>query len=232
MPRKTLLATVALLAVCSPGHAQIDEDELGAWYMYMWTAPPRAGSRLGFQGDIQYRNWDKGGDLEQLLLRGGLTWTPTESANTFTLGYARVESGAYGPSSARSHEDRIYQEALLPRRVGERLYLTHRIRFEQRWVETQDFRTRLRYFIGMNYPFNRDTLGAGAVYLSVYNELFVNGERDIGDGRRVDYFDRNRTYAAIGYSRTNTMRFQFGYMYQKTDDIGKGQLQFNVVHTF
>ena len=74
--------------------------------------------------------------------------------------------------------------------------------------------------------------GQGAVYLSLYNELFVNLEQDIGDGRKVDYFDRNRTYVALGYSLTDNIRLQFGYMHQETDDIGKGQLQFNLIHRF
>ncbi len=47
----------------------------GAWYMYFFNAPFE-GSQWGLQGDVQYRNWDLGGDLEQLLIRGGLTWRP------------------------------------------------------------------------------------------------------------------------------------------------------------
>jgi hypothetical protein len=212
-------------------HAQADEDELGAWYMYMWSAPP-AERRFGFQGDVQYRNWDGLGDLEQLLLRGGATWSPGEGRNTYTLGYAHVTSGAYGAGGARTDEHRLYQEALLPRRLGERVYLTHRLRLEQRWVEAQDFRNRFRYFFGLNYPFNRQTLGEGAVYLSFYNELFVNLERHIGDGRTVDAFDRNRAYLALGYGVSSSMRLQLGYMFQKTETIGKGQLQFNLLHSF
>lgn len=50
----------------------------------------------------------------------------------------------------------------------------------------------------MNYPFNQGNLNEGAVYLSLYNELFINLEKSIGNGRYVDHFDRNRSYAAIG----------------------------------
>jgi hypothetical protein len=231
MPRRRIGLLLALSLTCGTSGAQVDEDELGAWYMYMWTSA-RDGSRLGFQGDVQHRNWDMGRDLEQLLVRGGVTWTPQGSSSKLTLGYAYVDSGAYGPSSATTRENRLYQEALIPKRLRQRIYLTHRLRLEQRWVENQDFRTRLRYFIAMNYPFNQNSLGRGAVYLSMYNELFINGERGIGDGRRVDYYDRNRAYAAIGHSVTDSMRLQFGYMFQKTETVGKGQLQLNLVHAF
>jgi hypothetical protein len=60
----------------------------------------------------------------------------------------------------------------------------------------------------------------------------VNLERGIGNGRQVDYFDRNRAYAALGYSLENNMRLQFGYMWQENSNYGKGQLQFNFIHSF
>lgn len=229
-----LLFSLALVlsSASSPVRAQaIDESDTGAWYMYMWNHD-LANSRLGFQGDIQHRNWDLGGDLEQLLIRGGLTWRPESSTAKFTLGYAWIKSGAFGPSSASSYERRLYQEALIPQMLGTKIFLTHRIRLEQRDVDGQDHRNRLRYFIGLNYPLNQRTLGQGAVYLSFYNELFINLERNIGNNLRVDHFDRNRSYAAIGYSLTDHSRLQFGYMHQETENWGKGQLQFNLIHNF
>jgi hypothetical protein len=106
--------------------------------------------------------------------------------------------------------------------VGRKLFLTHRFRFEQRWVDNQNFRARLRYFFGLNVPLNQDTLGAGATYLAFYNELFVNLNQDIGNNRRVDPFDRNRLYLALGYSLRDNLRIQLGYMHQQTDTNGKG----------
>ncbi|MDH3506515.1 MAG: DUF2490 domain-containing protein [Gammaproteobacteria bacterium] len=216
--------------VCGPLWAQVDEDKTGAWYMYFWNVA--AGERkFGLQGDIQHRNWDSGGDLDQLLIRGGLTWQPENGRGLYTLGVAHVTSEPFGPSGDAVREKRLYQEALIPQRVGRRMYLTHRLRFEQRWVDGQDFRLRGRYFFALNVPFNQDTLAAGAHYFSFYNELFVNFNKDIGNGRSVDAFDRNRFYLAYGYSIRDNLRVQFGYMQQETDDIGKGQLQFNVFHS-
>lgn len=232
--RKKLLTsyTFAALLLSSPlALAQIDESETGAWYMYMWNTQLQD-SNFGFQGDIQHRNWDLGGDLEQLLIRGGLTWSPEDSNNTYTLGYANINSGTPGRSDATNREHRLYQEALIPQRLGSRVFLTHRFRLEQREVNGQDRRNRFRYFVAMNYPFNQDSLGKGAVYLSLYNEVFVNLEQNIGNNRSVDNFDRNRSYVALGYSLTNDVRLQFGYMHQETDVWGKGQLQFNLFHRF
>jgi uncharacterized protein DUF2490 len=230
--RLSWLCTLLTLCLSSPASiAQIDEGDTGAWYMYMWNTQLE-NSNFGFQGDIQHRNWDLGGDLEQLLVRGGLTWSPEDSNNTYTLGYAHITSGAFGRSNSKTRENRLYQEALIPQRVGSKVFLTHRFRLEQRKVDGQDYRNRFRYFVALNYPLNQNNLGKGAVYLSLYNELFVNLEQDIGNNRSVDHFDRNRSYAAIGYSLTDDMRLQFGYMHQETDPWGKGQLQFNLFHRF
>jgi hypothetical protein len=227
------LAALALLAVIAPtlAPAQVDEDELGAWYIYVWGANNRGGP-VGFQGDIQHRNWDRGGDLEQLLIRGAVTYKPEDFRGRWAFGLAHITSGAYGDSGAKSREKRMYQELVLPGRLGERIYLTHRFRFEQRWVDGQDFRTRLRYLFGLDFPLNQSTMDPGAVYLSLYNELFVNVNRDIGDNRRVDHFDRNRLYLAIGRALENSRRIQFGYMHQQTNSIGKGQLQFSLIQQF
>ena len=218
-------------AVTAPARAEVDEDQLGAWYMYFFNAKFDE-SQWGVQGDLQYRAWDLGSDMEQLLLRGGVTWRPRSDDVTFTLGYANITSGEFGDSNATTNENRIYQEALLPQKVGSRVLLTHRFRFEQRWVENQDFRTRFRYTLFMSVPFNRTDLKKGAWYMALYNELFINGQRDIGDGRQVELFDRNRFYAGVGHSLTDRTRAQFGYMHQYTDNIAKGQLQFSLHQAF
>jgi hypothetical protein len=229
------LGTLALL-LALPGAAalaeEIDEDQLGGWYMYFFSHQ-QANSPWGFQGDVQYRNWDLAGDLEQLLLRGGVTWQPASADVKLTLGYANITSGEFGSSDDTDTEHRAYQEALLPQRVGKRLLLTHRFRYEQRWVDGQDFRTRFRYALFANVPLNGTDLGAGTWYLALYNELFVNGERDIGDDRRVEHFDRNRLYGALGRSLKDNVRVQLGYMYQTTEaGADKGQLQLSLHHSF
>lgn len=226
------VATILVLIYLPvPAFAQVDEDKVGAWYMYFFNAPFKEG-QWGLQGDVQYRNWNLGGDLEQLLLRGGLTYRPKSADVLLTLGYANITSGEFGDSDGTVKEDRIYQEALLPQKLGTRTYLRHRFRYEQRWVDNQDFRTRFRYALFVDVPLNRDDLKKGAVYLALYNEIFINGQRDIGDGREVDVFDRNRTYAAIGYGVSDKLRLQGGYMYQYGNSLEKGQIQLSIHQAF
>ena len=65
-----------------------------------------------------------------------------------------------------------------------------------------------------------------------YNEIFINGQRDIGNGNSVQYFDRNRTYLGLGYALNDNIRFQLGWMEQTTVNWQKGQLQFSMHHNF
>lgn len=208
-----------------------DEDQLGSWYMYFYNATLGDGP-WGVQGDLQYRAWDQLGDMEQLLLRSGLTYRPEEANILFTLGYANITTGAFGDSYATTGENRIYQEALLPQTLGKRFLITHRFRFEQRWVEGQDLRTRYRYNLFLNVLLNAEKMGQNALYLALYNELFINGQRDIGGGREVQLFDRNRTYLGLGYGLDDSMRIQVGWMQQTTENWAKGQTQLSLHHSF
>ncbi|MEM0993252.1 MAG: DUF2490 domain-containing protein [Bacteroidota bacterium] len=208
-----------------------DEDQLGAWYMYFFTET-FGDSQFGIQGDYQFRFWDFGGDLEQILLRTGLTYTPENANILFTLGYANITTGTFGDSKATVNENRIYQEALIPHQVGNRFYLVHRFRYEQRWVDDQDLRTRYRYNLFLNVPLNKEKMGKGTLNIALYNEIFLNGQLDIGDGRSVQFFDRNRTYLGLGYGITKKMRVQLGWMKQTTVNWSKGQAQISLHHNW
>ncbi|SMG53034.1 Protein of unknown function [Marivirga sericea] len=208
-----------------------DESQLGAWYMYFFNKSFE-NSQFGIQGDYQFRYWNAGSDLEQILLRTGATYKPKNANIMFTLGYANITTGPFGESKENVNESRIYQEALIPHKVGDRFLLTHRMRYEQRWNEGQDFRTRYRYMLFLNVPLNDVELKQKTVYLALYNEVFINGERSIGEDRTVELFDRNRTYLGMGYGLLNNLRMQLGWMLQTTDAWSKGQAQISLHHSF
>ena len=217
--------------ISSSTKAQIDENEIGAWYMYFFNTTFKTSS-WGIQGDIQNRNWNIGGDLEQLLLRGGLTYKPKNTDIKFTLGYGNVTTGAYGSDNSTTQESRIYQEALFSTKITTRFSFTHRFRYEQRFVENQDFRTRYRYNLFLNILLNNTEIDKNTLYLSFYNEIFINGQRDIGEERVVEVFDRNRTYLAIGYVIRKQQKIQVGIMKQTTDNWEKNQIQISLHQTF
>ena len=206
-------------------------DDLGAWYMYFYTTKIKE-SKFGVQGDVQYRNFNALGDLEQLLLRSAFTYNPKNTAVTLALGFAHITSGKIGGSSETTRENRIYQEIILPQKIGERLYLNHRFRYEQRFIERQDFRTRFRYNIAASVPLNKKKIEKNALYVALYNEIFINGEKNIGNNNQVNVFDRNRFYAGFGYAVSNKIRLQLGFMNQSTQSSGKDQLQISLHQNF
>ena len=230
---KKLLLLCSLFIYTSSSLAQnaIDEGGLGAWYMYFFNKKFKD-SPIGLQGDYQFRYWNGGSDLEQILLRTGVTYKPQNANILFTLGYGNITTGTFGDSDATTSESRIYQEALFPQKIGSRFLLTHRIRYEQRWVENQDFRTRYRYNLFLNVPLNNRALIKNTVYLALYNEIFINGQTEIGDGRTVQFFDRNRTYLGVGYNIQDNLRVQMGWMKQTTVNWDKTQGQLSLHHSW
>ncbi len=229
--KKTLIYIAFTLLFNTQLYAQIDQDQLGGWYMYFFDAKFKESS-WGVQGDIQWRNWGVADDLEQLLIRSGITYRPKNAEVKLTLGYGNITTGTFGDSEATVKENRIYQEALFPVKFGKRLYTNHRFRYEQRFVENQDFRTRYRYNLFLNIPLNKAVIEDKTVYLSIYNELFINGERSIGNGNTVEIFDRNRRYYALGYQIKQGMKVQLGTMRQTTNAWAKNQLQLSFHHNF
>lgn len=219
-----LLSICISLFIPKSGNAQLDEEKTGAWYMYFFNTTFKESS-WGVQGDVQYRNWNIVGDLEQLLLRGGITYKPKKADIKLTLGYGNITTGSYGSDNSTSTESRIYQEALFPVQFGNRFHTNHRFRYEQRFVENQDFRTRYRYNLFLNIPLNKTAMDDKTLYLALYNELFINGQRKIGNGNTVEIFDRNRFYLAMGYMIKKGLKIQFGVMRQTTDNWSKNQLQ-------
>ena len=230
MKKNIIMNLLIIFGLALKSQAQINEDKLGAWYMYFYNTSFNKG-QWGVQGDIQNRNFNSFGDLEQLLLRSGLTYKPQNTNIKFTLGYGHITTGTYGDTESTTHESRIYQEALYPVKFGKRFFTNHRFRYEQRFIENQDFRTRYRYNLFLNIPLNRDIMDKNTLYLAFYNELFINGERNIGNNKKVEFFDRNRLYTALGYFIKKQLKVQLGMMTQLTNSIEKNQLQISIHQT-
>lgn len=230
---KYLLIIIVITGALMPqrGYAEIDRGQLGAWYMYFWNYEFED-SPWGIEGDFQHRNWGIVDDFEQRIIRGGVTYKPVGWDLKFTLGYAHFLTGDFGASDETTGENRIYQQMVYPHKVGGRFYLLHRFRYEQRDVDEQDFRTRFRYNLFLNIPLNSTKIEAGTVYLALYNEIFLNGQKNIGKGKSVDIFDRDWAYGGLGYAFSKQFKVQFGYMHEIANTFDKGQLQFSIHHKF
>ncbi|RLJ33108.1 intein [Chryseobacterium sp. 7] len=190
------------------------KNDLGAWYMYFGNN--KISKKLNWHNEIQYRNFDAVGDLEQLLIRTGIGYDLTENNNNVLLGYGFILSQPYVNGEKKENiEHRIFQQYITKQRFG-RFYLQHRYRLEERFLQ-DDFRMRFRYMLGLNIPITQKEMLPKTLYASVYNEIFLHFDSPV--------FDRNRVYGALGYVINKNMRIEAGYMNQIQENRNRGQIQ-------
>ena len=186
-----------------PNLVTAQESDLGNWVLLFGNK--KFNDKINWHHEVQYRNYNVAGDLEQLLLRTGIGFNVADNTNLL-LGYGFIRSENYVGTDDKAivNEHRIFQQAITKQSAG-KLRLQHRYRFEQRFVE-DDFKLRLRYFLGLAYPLWKKEEMPNELYLSAYNEIFLNTTSNV--------FDRNRLYGGLGYRLNNRLRFELGYMNQ------------------
>ena len=212
---KQAVLIIVLLVFFKPINTNAQDSDLGNWLIYIGNKKLNNGWNI--HNEVQYRNYNAIGDLEQLLLRTGIGYNLTENNNNILLGYGYILSENYiGETDEKVsvNEHRIFQQFTTKQKIG-KVGLSHRYRFEQRFVE-DDFRMRLRYFLGINIPLQYKEDGKNPLYLSAYNEIFLNTESSV--------FDRNRVYGGLGYKFSNALRMELGYMNQFFENSGRDQI--------
>ena len=71
--------------------------------------------------------------------------------------------------------------------------------------------------MNLNIPIIKKTLDKNAIYLSAYNEIFVNTEKPL--------YDRNRVYAALGFVINKNFKVEAGFMSQILEQSNRNQFQ-------
>lgn len=171
--------------------------------------------KIGWHSEIQWRRNDLLAKSQQLLLRTGVDVYSTKNYR-MTFGYAFIQTYPYGDFAVASAfpEHRIWEQLLTSQTLG-KLKLSHRYRLEQRMLgnaangkfSNGRYENRMRYMAKATINI---TQGQKPVYLAVYDEIFLNF------GRQVAYniFDQNRLYGAIGFTLSQELKLEAGYLYQ------------------
>ena len=192
------------------------KSNTGNWLIYFGNQ--KISKKLNWWNEVQSRNYNVVGDVQQILLRTGIGYNLTENNNNILLGYAFIHSQNYLPNKIDKvavNEHRIYQQFTTKQNFGS-LFLQHRYRIEERFLPT-DFKLRFRYFLSANIPLNSKKFDKNTFYASAYNEIFINSKTAV--------FDRNRIYGGIGYVINKNLKIETGYMSQVLEKSNRGQFQ-------
>ncbi len=210
--KPAILALLLFISIFS--YAQ--KSDTGNWFIYFGNQS--INKKWNWWNEVQYRNYNFAGDLQQLLIRTGVGYNLTENNNNVLMGYGFIHSQNYLPNEvdkSKNNEHRIYQQFITKQNFG-RIFLQHRYRIEERFLP-DDFKMRFRYFLSLNVPLNHNSMISKTVYASAYNELFLNAESPV--------FDRDRLYGALGYVLDKNFRMELGFMAQILETGTRGQFQ-------
>ena len=210
------LCLLGVLFLTANSNAQ--DSEVGNWFLYFGNQ--KINDRWNFHNEVQYRNYNFAGDLEQLLVRTGIGYNLTENNNNVLLGYGFIRTEPYIPLTDEKlviNEHRIFEQFITKQQFG-RVNIQHRYRFEQRFIE-DNFKMRVRYFLSLNVPINKKTMDKNAIYASAYNEIFINTEAE------PNFFDRDRIYGGLGYCFNKSLKMEVGVMSQILTNSSRTQFQ-------
>ena len=205
-----------LLLLFAAATISAQKSDTGNWFAYLGNQ--KINNRLNWHNEVQYRNFNFAGDLEQLLIRTGLGYNLSENNNNVLLGYAYIHSEPYiagTEEKLRTDEHRIFQQFITKQQFGS-VYIQHRYRFEQRFIE-EDFKMRLRYSLSLNVPLNKKLIEKNAVYASLSNEIFINTQQN--------HYDRDRIYGGVGYCLSKYIKVEAGVMSQLLPGTSRTQFQ-------
>lgn len=215
------IALVIGIPVVSWSQARQQVVQQHGWYMLFGNH--RIDQHWGLHTEYQFRRHGLIEEWQQSLLRVGIDYH-IDPHFTLTAGYGWIVTFPYGeqPIITTLHENRLWQQAVLRQNSG-RVRFNHRLRFEQRWVEHYDrlpdgslaytgrnYSDRFRYRFLVDLPLNKAVFEKNTLFVSVYNEFFVNYGRNL----KLNRFDQNRLYAAMGYQFSPNGNVQLGYMQQ------------------
>jgi uncharacterized protein DUF2490 len=216
---ETLVSFIFLILFLIPNFGFAQQDKFGNWIMYFGTF--KVGEKLSIHTEFQFRNHTFiPNNTEQLLPRVGLNYHLSDKA-IVTAGYAFIPSYVFESEqkSPEFKEHRIWQQFIIRNQIG-RVQFDHRYRIEQRWIN-QIYKNRFRYRLMLFIPLNKSVIEKGSVFLTLYDEIFINSEKT--------FFDRNRLYGALSYQISKNTSIQSGVLHQQVSAYGKLYFQLALV---
>lgn len=144
----------------------------------------------------------------QTYFQTGVNYKFLPSLN-FTLGHIYQRNNPMDVDFTNEH--RIFEQVTYTHNIDEKK-ITHRIRYEQRFIderEEHEFKTRLRYQIGMSLPLQGRELDPNEWYFNCYNEFYFSTT-----GERYAFYSDDWAYAGFGYQTREWGKLEAGPLAQ------------------
>lgn len=197
----------------------VDPNQGGYWIAYI--GDNKLNKHIGIHSEVQLRNYFIKETVESLILRTGLNIYIKPYAMA-TAGYAYVYSNPSEDyiNASRISEHRTWQQLIL-RQKSHAIFMEHRYRLEQRFLENQTTGTsridhRIRYRFQTLLPLYSLSPHLRHFFVALNDEIMINFRNTPSM-----LFDRNRFFAGIGFQVSPKLNFQLGYMNQFAQVTGK-----------
>lgn len=209
-------AAVAAAPLSAQAGRWTTEQQTASWYGAFVDHAVTERTALWFDG--QWRRMGLMNEPQQLLLRPGVQRTIAPGVRV-AAGYAYIATAPYGktPLAAPLREHRTWQQLALAHRAGA-LSITHRYRWEQRWLASVEnaegdvgpfgYQHRARYMVRAQSNLPRLQLGDRPLLGFVWNEVLV----PIGHGDATVRLTQNRLGGGVGIPLDARQRIEVGYM--------------------
>ncbi|WKZ58352.1 MAG: DUF2490 domain-containing protein [Cyclobacteriaceae bacterium] len=177
----------------------------------------RIKERLYYYGEYHLRRKEFIDQMGQIYLRFGLSHIVNKN---FEITGGIVTPFYWSANPEQPNTDKVvpqfrFWQQFLFITPFDRLKVYHQIRLEQRWrrdfVEESPFELsyRFRYKILGYYPLNNHKLVNKTLFLSMYEEIFIQAGKPVV----YDHMEDNRIFLGLGYILNENMQFQLGYQW-------------------
>ena len=208
---------IFVLFFVNSGFSQI--FDLGSWNII--NLKYNIDKKWSIFGEPQLRSLKFYNNFHYYEYKGGINFKAHKNLK-LTLGagsYQTYKEGGNFVLPKNNNEFRIWPQVILFQSVG-KLKIEQRYRAEFRFTSS-GYRNRLRYRLGLAYPFGKERDEYKPFQISASNELFSTDKEP--------YFERNRILFAFNYKPSKVTTLQIGYLhqfdYKINDEIGKDFFQ-------
>jgi hypothetical protein len=222
MLKRTIITFLIIACLCDSTHAQNRQvaNHSNAWLMYFGTHKFAPQWSVHLEAQWRRNQWIQ--LPQQLLLRTAINFQAVSNLQT-SIGYCYVDTYPYGdfPVAKSFPEHRIWEQIQTRQQVG-KLEWINRYRLEQRFIysngEVPIYQNRFRFMTRISVPLFGREIRDRSWYLSLYNESMISFGKQV----KLNAFDQNRAFAALGYKVPGLGRLEFGYLLQilmKSDGV-------------